>query len=257
MKILVCDIGNSRVKFGVSDAGGLSATFALPARAPATADSLAAILTTLTRKTGAENVAACVVCSVARDLNSRFRDALARAFDCPILFAPDDLPFPLKNRYKNPEQTGADRLAAAYAASLLFPDAASVVTIDYGTAVTFDLVSGNEFLGGLIFPGPETAETALRSRASALRDVRVEDVGEPEIPARDTAGAMRAGLLLGYLGATEKICAIYGEKATKPLKIVAAGEFAGILAERSSLFDAVKPALVLEGLRETFFRAYS
>ena len=93
---------------------------------------------------------------------------MARYLDRPLYCAPDDLPIPLENRYERPSEVGADRLVGAFAARRLCPDAASLLVVDFGTAVTFDCVSGQAYLGGLIFPGPATALAALSREAAKL-----------------------------------------------------------------------------------------
>lgn len=68
---------------------------------------------------------------------------------------------PLRNAYRTPQTLGPDRLAAAVGAHGLYPDS-PVLVVDFGTAITIDLVSAEgEFLGGNISPGARTRFRAL------------------------------------------------------------------------------------------------
>lgn len=68
---------------------------------------------------------------------------------------------PIRNAYRTPQTLGADRLAAAVGAHALYPNN-PVLVVDFGTAITLDLVSAEgEFLGGNISPGALTRFRAL------------------------------------------------------------------------------------------------
>ena len=68
---------------------------------------------------------------------------------------------PIRNAYRTPQTLGSDRLAAAVGAHALYPGS-PVLVVDFGTAITIDLVSAQgEFLGGNISPGAMTRFKAL------------------------------------------------------------------------------------------------
>lgn len=62
-----------------------------------------------------------------------------------------NVPVPIVNRYATPGTLGADRLAAAVGANTIYPNS-DILIVDFGTAITIDVVSGGEFLGGNITP---------------------------------------------------------------------------------------------------------
>jgi type III pantothenate kinase len=77
-------------------------------------------------------------------------------------------PLPIRNCYKTPSTLGSDRLAAAIGASALYPNQ-NILTIDCGTAITYDLVTSNgEYLGGAISPGIEMRFKALNQFTAKL-----------------------------------------------------------------------------------------
>ena len=100
-------------------------------------------------------------------------------------------------------EVGADRIANAVGAADLYEG--PIVVIDFGTATTYDAVSGRgEYLGGVIAPGVEISLDALYTRAAALR--RVELVEPRSVIGRTTVESIQAGALYGFAGQVDGIC---------------------------------------------------
>ena len=75
---------------------------------------------------------------------------------------------PIGNAYLTPETLGRDRLAAAVGATVLYPGE-NVLIVDFGTAVTIDLVTAdNTFRGGCISPGVTMRFRALHDYTAKL-----------------------------------------------------------------------------------------
>jgi len=160
---------------------------------------------------------------------------------------------PLRNACDEPHTVGADRLFAAAGAWGLGGEAALV--LDAGTALTVDALGAEEaggvFLGGAIAPGPELLARALGSGAAALFEV----VPDPAAPAlgRDSAAALRSGIVVGFQGAARELARrIAGEAGlpgNAPLYLsggAAAFLPAGLFEGRALRHD---PRLVHRGLR--------
>ena len=254
-KLLLFDVGNTSIKVGMADGSHVLAAYTLPATGAHTADSLGLLLASLLGHAGVDAGAlcACVASSVVPSMDPVLAGAVARYVGCPLLRAVEDVPVPLDNRYERPAEVGADRLVAAYAARRAFPEAASLVVADFGTALTLDCVSGTAYLGGLIFPGPGTALDALASHAAKLPQVSMDVTAREPAPGRDTVTSIRHGLFFGYVSISEGLCARLGRQLPGPVKTVATGGFAQAIAKASAVFDAVVPDLLLEGLRRLYF----
>ena len=254
-ELLLFDVGNTSIKVGMADKSHVLASYSLPANVAQTADSFGLLLLSLLGHAGVEPAAlsACVVSSVVPGLDPLLREAVARFAGCPLLRAVDDLAVPLENRYERPAEVGADRLVAAYAARRQFPEAPSLVVADFGTALTLDCVSGDAYLGGLIFPGPGTALQALAAHAAKLPQVDMDVSDAEPTPGRDTVTSIRHGLFFGYVSLTEGLCGRLVRQLAGPVTIVATGGFAAAIARVSKVFDAVLPALLLEGLRQLYY----
>jgi type III pantothenate kinase len=148
-------------------------------------------------------------------------------------------------RYDNPREIGPDRLVNAVAGY----DRAggAVVIVDFGTAVTHDVVSaGGEYLGGVIFPGIEISLEALAERAAALPRI---DLAPPRaLIGKTTVDAIRAGTLYGFAGMVDGIVdrlhAELGEFRT-----LATGGLAGAVVPHCRTIDEADDLLTLHGLR--------
>lgn len=244
------DLGNTALKIGLSPSGAGMRCYSLPTRESQTADSLGLSLLAVMGHAGlgAGDLEACVACSVVPALDPLLREAVGRYLGCPVYFACQDLPVPLENRYGRPAEVGADRLVGAYAARRLEPESRSLVVVDFGTAVTFDCVRDMAFVGGLIFPGPATALGALFHNTAKLPMVGLEVEPAAPILCRDTATSIQHGLVFGYAGMVESLCMrLKGQIG--PARVLAAGGFAREMARFTDIFDAVRPGLLLDGLR--------
>ncbi|MBI3099226.1 MAG: type III pantothenate kinase [Planctomycetes bacterium] len=158
-----------------------------------------------------------------------------------------DLPFPVKIRIRRPEQVGADRLAASLAAHHRAPRGRPAIVVDFGTAISFDVVSARgEFLGGVIAASPAVAARGLHESCALLPLIEPRPVRSPI--GQDTAHAIRSALHFGTPGL---VCAILDalrrELRGRPC-VIATGGAARHWAPRLPGIDAVVPHLVLEGI---------
>jgi len=150
--------------------------------------------------------------------------------------------------YPNPRSIGADRLANAVAVAQLYGSPA--IVIDFGTAVTFDIVApGNAYIGGVIAPGLEAMTNFLYHRTALLPRISLR---EPRSAVgKSTNQAMLAGAIFGYRGLVREILQrIIAEKSwSGPVRIVATGGYAKLIAGKLPEVDIVHENLTLEGLR--------
>lgn len=256
--LLLFDIGNTSIKVGLADARAVHSTYTLRTDAGQTADSLGLTLLTLLGHAdlAVKDIAACVCSSVVSAMTPLLRTACRRFLGAALLQVPQDIPVPLHNCYSNPDEVGADRLVGAYAARRLCPEVASIIAVDFGTATTFDCISGQSYLGGLIFPGVHTAAAALSANAARLPRVSLE-VTEPEpVPGRNTAASIQHGIVFGYAcmveGLTARLARQLARDCPGTVTIVATGGFAADLARLTPCFDHVLPDLLLDGLRQLY-----
>ncbi len=150
--------------------------------------------------------------------------------------------------YPRPSTIGADRLANAAAIAALYRTPGIVV--DFGTAVTFDIVAKNRsYVGGVICPGLEAMTNFLYLRTALLPRLSLR---EPKrAVGKSTMEAMRAGAVFGYRGLVREIIERIREQefGGKKPTVIATGGYAGLIARKLPVIDRVDPILTLEGLR--------
>jgi type III pantothenate kinase len=150
--------------------------------------------------------------------------------------------------YPNPKTIGADRLANAAAVAELY--GCPAIVVDFGTAVTFDIVSAKrKYIGGVIAPGLEAMTNFLYQRTALLPKLSMKEPSSAV--GRSTMEAMRSGAVIGYRGLVREIISkIEAERfARQKTHVVATGGYAGLIAVRLNEIDGVHPNLTLEGLR--------
>lgn len=149
--------------------------------------------------------------------------------------------------YPDPSTIGADRLAnaAGCAAHYGFP----AIVVDFGTAVTFDIISARgNYTGGVIAPGLEAMTNYLHSRTALLPNIRLS---EPKsVVGRTTREAMLSGAVHGYRGLVREILQKIRSESfpRKRPYIIATGGDAELIGSRVMLFDSIDPLLTLKGL---------
>jgi type III pantothenate kinase len=186
-----------------------------------------------------------VVCSVVPKKNIVVRKAAKRT---KILTLTPRIRLGVGIDYPNPKTIGADRLANAAAVAALY--GCPAIVVDFGTAVTFDIVSTQrKYVGGVIAAGLESMTNFLYQRTALLPKLSLK---EPRSAVgRSTIGAMRSGAVIGYRGLVREIIArIKAERfPRKKVHVIATGGYADLIAARLHEIDAVHPNLTLEGLR--------
>lgn len=149
--------------------------------------------------------------------------------------------------YPKPNSIGPDRLANAVAVKHHF--GAPSVVVDFGTAVTFDVVNrkGN-YVGGIIAPGLAVMTDYLHEKTALLPRIKITE--ERAVVGKNTAQAMLIGAVHGYRGLVRELIAeLKKELGARRLPVVATGGYAKLMAAKLPEITAVDPLLTLEGLR--------
>jgi len=152
--------------------------------------------------------------------------------------------------YPHPETIGPDRLANAVAARHRF--GAPVVVVDFGTAVTFDVINrAGNYTGGIIAPGLAAMTDYLHAKTALLPRIKIREI--KTCIGRSTEEAMLIGAVHGYRGLIRELIAeLKRELKVNRLPVVATGGYARLLASKLPEITAVDPLLTLEGLRLTW-----
>ena len=187
------------------------------------------------------------MCSVVPKVTPAVRQFLKRQYCLPCLELTPKTLVGVGIDYPKPETIGPDRLANAVAVKHHY--GAPAVVVDFGTAVTFDIVNGaGDYVGGVIAPGLAALTDYLHEKTALLPKIRIREI--KRVIGRNTEEAMLIGAVHGYRGLIREVLAELKRELKCPrLPVVATGGYAELIAAKLPVITAVEPLLTLEGLR--------
>ncbi|MFA5255528.1 MAG: type III pantothenate kinase [Candidatus Omnitrophota bacterium] len=161
-----------------------------------------------------------------------------------------DFKVPIRNMYRIKSEVGQDRLVNAFAAKTLY--GMPCVIIDFGTAITFDIVSKRgDYLGGLILPGIELSLSSLYRNTALLPKVKLER--SSSIIGKDTVNSMRGGILFGFGAMCDGLIAQYKKMLGKSTKVIATGGNSKLMKRYAKSIRHVDEDITLKGLSLIYY----
>ncbi len=244
--ILLLDIGNTHTHVGLAAGRRISG-----ARNLKTEDIRAGrALELLDPIIGQRRLRGACLCSVVPTATGPIQEALQQRLGFPALQLGPATIRGVGIDYPRPATIGQDRLANAVAAKHRF--GAPVLVVDFGTAVTFDVVdAAGNYLGGVIAPGLAAMTDYLHEKTALLPRIKIR---EPRSAiGKNTEHAMLAGAVYGYRGLVRQLIHdVKSELGARRLPVVATGGYAKLMARGVTEITEVCPGLTLEGLRLTW-----
>ena len=245
--LLLFDIGNTHTHLGLADDARVIKQTNIPTAKWLGSGSTAAAATLVKRFVAREKLDGAVLCSVVPRATPQVRKMVQSTWKLKPMELTAKTAHGVGIDYPNPKTIGADRLANSVAAYKQF--GAPVAVVDFGTAVTFDVVDdkGN-YVGGIIAPGLAAMTDYLHDKTALLPRIKIT---EPKnVVGKSTQDAMLAGAVYGYRGLVrELIQEIKREMKAAHLPVVATGGYAELMAAGLPEISSVEPNLTLEGLR--------
>ena len=246
--LLVVDAGNTQTHLGTYRDGELVQHWRFATVRESTADELGAALRNLLALRGMhlEMLDGMIVSSTVPQLRPEYTAMGAQYLDAEVKMVGPGLRTGMPIRYDNPHEIGPDRLVNAVAGYEKV--GGPCVVVDFGTAVTYDVVSKDgEYLGGIIFPGVEISMEALTERAAALPKI---ELGTPRaLIGKTTIDAIRAGTVYGYAGMVDGILARLRAELGEETHALATGGLAGAIVPFCDSIEEVDDLLTLNGLK--------
>ena len=246
--LLVVDVGNTQTQIGVIAEGSLVDEWRLATVRHRTSDEIAGILQGLFSLQGRrfkDEVDEVGVASVVPRLTQQWEEMCAKHLGLTAFVVGPGVRTGMRIRTHNPAEVGADRIVNAVAAYETY--GGPCIVVDYGTATTFDVISGEgDYLGGVIVPGVEVSLEALTTRAAKL--IKVELVEPERAIGKSTIEALQAGVVYGVAGEAEGVVrAIWAELGRK-CPVIATGGMADLIERHSRVFEKVDQSLTLRGI---------
>jgi type III pantothenate kinase len=245
--LLVLDVGNTNMVFGVFRGMDLVRQWRVTTDRNRTGDELRLITRSLLAEIGADpsEIVGVAIASVVPALNLPLTRAFETLVPVPVAFL-TSATSSIGLRVETPHTVGADRIANAIGGHATY--GGPLLVIDFGTAVTFDLVSEEgAFLGGAIAPEMSLAAHALTERAAQLH--AVELTIPDSVIGKSTATNIQAGVVLGYIDLVGGLIRRFREEASADLRVVATGGRGEMYYRQIDAIELYDPVITLKGLR--------
>ena len=241
--ILIFDIGNTHTHLGLADGRRVIKQADIPTQAWFGGDAIAYVK----RFAGKNKISGVVLCSVVPRATPLAKKIAQATWKIKALELSPATIHGVGIDYPKPNSIGPDRLANAVAARARF--GAPVVVVDFGTAVTFDVVDARgNYVGGIIAPGLAAMTDYLHEKTALLPKIKIHEI--KSAIGKSTEHAMLIGAVHGYRGLVrELIRELKRELRVKKLPVVATGGYAKLIAAKLPEISAVELDLTLEGLR--------
>ena len=176
---------------------------------------------------------------------SKSQSEIAAGVPGNLMFLTHQTPLPFTNDYATPETLGLDRIGAVAGAQELFPKE-SVLVIDIGTCITYDVITSDGiYHGGSISPGLDMRFRAVHTFTANLPLIEYDE--SASLPGKTTRDSILSGVVFGIQGEIEGFIRMYGDKYGD-LKIILCGGGSKIFELRLKEAIFAAPDLVLRGL---------
>ncbi len=246
--LLAVDVGNTNISYGVLEGPRLVHHLRTESARQRTADEFAVLVRQMMVLYGVDPAAIthAIIASVVPALTDTMIEFVRRAFKIEPLVVGPGMKSGMPILYEDPREVGADRIVNAVAGYDWAKG--SVIVVDFGTATTFDCVSKKgEYLGGVIVPGVQISADALFSRAARLH--RVELALPPKAIGRNPTQSMQSGIIYGYAGLVDGLCARLKKELGGETRVTATGGLASLIGKQTESIEEVDHDLTLTGLR--------
>ena len=246
--LLAIDVGNTNIKYGIYNNDKLIASFRVSSRLSRTADEYGSVLVNLLSTSGLskEDIDGVIMSSVIPSLNYTICHMCEFFFGItPVMIGPG-VKTGLNIKADNPKEVGADIIVNSVSAFNKY--GGPIVVIDFGTATTFDVISKDfELLGVIIAPGIKTSLEGLVSNTAQLPMIELD--APKTVIGKNTKHCMQSGIIFGFAGLVDNILfKIKKELGVDDLTVVATGGLGEIIAKEVKNIKKVDRTLTLDGL---------
>ena len=245
--ILVIDIGNSNIVFGIFNNDEILSEFRIDTSRAKNASIYEASFRDhlLEKNIAIDQIKLQLLSSVVPDVTQAIEDMCIHLFGKKPLRAGRETFHKLPLSILNPNQIGTDLVANALFAHENYKE--DCIVVDFGTALTFTAVDANgSIIGVNIAPGLKTAMKALSGNTAQLPEIPLEF--PKQVIGTDTVSAIQAGIMIGYTGLVKHMLNTMKTSLAPNCKTLATGGLSTILNHLHNEFDKVDQHLTLKGL---------
>ena len=252
--ILVIDVGNTNITFGVFKGDKLASSFRMTTGTTRTSDEFGIELLALMNINGVEKdkIEGVMIASVVPQVMHALVNAIVKYIGKkPYLVGPG-IKTGIKIALDNPREVGPDLIVDAVAGYESY--GGPVIVVDFGTATTYIMINEKgEFFTGVVCPGIRISAKALWQDTAKLPEIEIKNPGS--ILAKETISSMQAGLIYGQIGQTKYIVKkMKKASGLENAKVIATGGLGRLIADETKEIDVYDPILTLRGLQILYER---
>lgn len=252
--LLALDIGNTHVVLGIFIDGELKIRRKLSTLNSRTPDEAGVLVKMLCQEGGVDtrDLTDVAIASVSPSTGRVFKEMTLHYLGLKPLSIHGEIPG-FTNEYRNPRNVGADRVCDSISAFDKY--GGPVLIVDFGTAITIDVVDEDgAYKGGVIMPGLETSSATLKKATALLPEARL--IMPKRHIGTTTDESIRIGIMMGAIYSLRGLIASIRDQLDAPdAKVIATGGMAKYVAPYMDEVHAIEPNLVLEGIYTIYQRS--
>lgn len=243
--ILLVDIGNSNIYFGLAEKDKILKTFRLTSSQTKSADEYYLLLQGFLKEYIIENA---IICSVVPVVTSALKKCFEKYLNIKPLIMGQGLKTGIKIKADDPKGVGSDLIADSVAGLSLYDEC---LIIDLGTATKFIYVKNNALEGVVIAPGVAISTKAMIQHAALLPNIEL--VAPKKVLNNSTIPCMQSGVVYGFASMIDgMIIRIKDELKIENLKIVSTGGLAKLIIPSCKEEIVLDDDLILKGLLQIY-----
>ena len=247
--LLTVDVGNTNITLGLFKEDKVYATFRITTQVVRTSDEFGSLIAEMIARKGINinSIKDVIISSVVPKVMYSLNSGIIKYFGIKPIIVGVGTKTGIKINRTDPREVGSDRIVDAVAAYELY--GGPCIVIDFGTATTYDLVSGDGTLEAAVTaPGIKICAKALWNETAKLPEIAIKKPAS--ILAKDTITSMQAGMVYGYIGQSEHIIdKMKRESGLDNIKVIATGGMGRIIYENTDKIDIYDNQLTLQGMK--------
>ncbi len=246
--LLVIDVGNTNITFGVFQEEELVARFRMRTQSEKTSDEYGVFIVDVLKTSNIESkdIKDVIISSVVPDIMYSFTNGIRKYLKKEPMIVGPGIRTGISIHTDNPSEVGADRIVDAVAGYKEY--GGPLIIIDFGTATTYDVVTEDGvFEAAITAPGIRIIADALWKKTAKLPEVEIKK--PPSILAKNTIASMQAGLVYGYIGQVKYIIEQIQQEMGIEMKVVATGGLGRIIIDSMEDHLIYDSELTLKGLK--------
>ena len=247
--LLTVDVGNTNITLGLFKEDKVYATFRITTQVVRTSDEFGSLIAEMIARKGINinSIKDVIISSVVPKVMYSLNSGIIKYFGIKPIIVGVGTKTGIKINRTDPREVGSDRIVDAVAAYELY--GGPCIVIDFGTATTYDLVSGDGTLEAAVTaPGIKICAKALWNETAKLPEIEINKPAS--ILAKDTITSMQAGIVYGYIGQSEYIIdKMKRESGLDNIKVIATGGMGRIIYENTDKIDIYDNQLTLQGMK--------